>query len=311
MKKASPSGRIVIIGAGNVGSAIAFSLINKDIAQKIIMLDTNTSLLNSQILDLQDSTNFSDSVEIYSGDYADLIDGDMVVLACGVSQKREQSRSELLKENLVTVRSVISNIRHTGKQVYICVVTNPVDPLTYFAIKEANLPQGMVFGSGTLLDTSRLKICLRDMLDISHKNIHAYIMGEHGDSSFAVLSSADVGGIPMNMLMDIENVRDEIQSNVRDKAYEIIDGKGATYYGIGSAVAELCSYIINDEKRIATLSYLLEGQYGIYDVVLSAPVKVSSNGVEALQELEMNSVEIELMKESAKRIKEEISNNTK
>lgn len=303
----NPSGRVVIIGAGNVGSSVAYCLINKNIADKILMIDINEELLKSQVMDLQDSTNFSDSVDVLTAEYSDIIDGDIVIIACGISQKVSEDRNLLLDTNLKTVKSVVSNIRHTGKIVYICVVTNPVDPLTYFAIKESNLPAGMVFGSGTLLDTSRLKICLKDLLDISHKNIHAYIMGEHGDSSFAVLSSANIGGIPINLLMDIESTREEIQSKVRDKAYDIIAGKGATYYGIGSTIAELCSCIIKDEKRIVTLSYLLEGQYGISDVVLSIPVKVSKNGVEPLVEIEMNSVEIELMKASAKRIKSEIA----
>lgn len=304
MNKILPSNRVVIIGAGNVGSSAAYAILNQEIANEILMIDIVEDLAKAQVLDLQDSAGFGRGTELKYATYEDLKDGDIVVITCGAAQKEGQTRLELLSINAKIIREVLSRIKSTNKIVYILMVTNPVDVLTYIAIKESGLPENMVFGSGTFLDSIRLRGLIKQEIEVNSENIDAFILGEHGDSSFAVLSGESVDGIDLSKFLSSK--RQDLEEKVRQKAYDIIVGKKATYYGIGSDIAFLCRTILRDEKRVMPLSILMHGEYGFDDVVLSVPVKLGLEGIERIPEINLNEQEKESLKKSAEVIKENI-----
>lgn len=304
----SPSGRVLVVGSGNVGTSIAYSLLNQEISKHIMLYDIAEEVAKAHVYDLQDASNFTRGVKVSFNSYSDLKDGDLVVITCGTAQKEGQSRLDLLQINAGIIRNVIKSIKETGKIVYIMMVTNPVDVLTQIAVNESGLPQGMVFGSGTYLDSGRLRSAIADQVGVNPLNIHAYILGEHGDSSFPVLSSANVGGIDLEQFEEInESYYNKIADTVRQKAYEIIKGKKATYFGIGSAVAKLVKCIIRDENRIFALSVPLTGQYNISGISMGLPVKLSSKGFEFIGEIRLNEKEKEMMIKSAEILKENLA----
>ncbi len=308
MDKIVPSQRVVIIGAGNVGSTAAFSILTQEVANEIILIDINEELGKSQVLDMQDAADFTQGVEVSFGSYDDLINGDVVVITCGAAQKEGQTRLDLLNINAKIIRDVVSKIKATGKIVYVLMVTNPVDILTYIAVTESGLPKGMVFGSGTYLDSARLRVSIADELNVSTANVHAYILGEHGDSSFPAISGGNIAGIKLEKFYQInDELYDRITEKVRDKAYDIINGKGATYYGIGSAVARIVKSIINNDKRIAPVSIMLNGEYGLSDLSIGVPAMIDSEGAKIIGEISLNDKEREMLNKSAEIIKENIS----
>ena len=304
----NPSQRVAVVGAGNVGASIAYSILNQGIATDILIIDIIESFAKAQVIDLQDAANFTKGSKVSYAQYSDLLDGDVVVITCGVPQKEGQSRVELLGINAKIIREVIGKIKATGKKVYIVMVSNPVDVLTYIAVNEAGLPAGMVFGSGTYLDTGRLRKTISQELSIDSTNIHAYTVGEHGDTSFPVLSCATVGGIPLNQILNVDAAfYTKITQQVRDEAYKIIEGKKSTYYGIGTAVAKIVRAIIRNEQVIIPLSVNLNGAYGQKDVCFGIPVKVDNSGVKIVGELPLNDQEQELLQKSADYIRENIA----
>jgi L-lactate dehydrogenase len=302
-----PSGRVVIVGAGMVGSSVAYAILNQQIAKEILIIDIAEDLVRAHVLDMQDASQFTNGVKVTAASYSDLEDGDVVIVTCGAAQKEGQTRIDLLKINASIIRSVVASIKQTGKQVYLLMVTNPVDIMTYIAVKESGLPKGMVFGSGTYLDTGRLKMAIEEQIDVNHNSIHAYVIGEHGDSSFPLLSSATVSGVGLETLMKVdEQLYTSLMEKVRGKAYEIIKGKKATYFGIGNAVAVIARAIIRDEQRVMPLSVLLEGQYGHSDLCIGVPSKIGSAGCEVVGEAEFNDQESELFEKSAGFLKENL-----
>jgi len=303
----TPSNRVVIVGAGNVGSSIAYCLISNELSKEIIMIDIADDLVISQVLDMQDSCNFTKGITVNRGNYSDIENGDIVVITCGAAQKPGQTRLDLLKINAKIIRSVLTEIKNTGKNVYILMVTNPVDVLTYIAIKESGLPANQVFGSGTFLDSARLRVVLSRKLGIGTTSTHAHVLGEHGDSSFPSLSTASVSSIPLSNFMKIDDdLYTKISEEVRDKAYEIIKGKHATYYGIGSAVTRIIEAIMKDENRIMPLTTLLDGEYGHSDVAISVPVRIGSSGVKLFKEMALNNREKAMFARSVSILKSNI-----
>lgn len=303
----NPSGRVAVIGAGNVGSSIAYSILNQEIAHEILIIDIAEDMARAQVLDMQDASNFTHGVSVKYSNYDELDDGDIVVITCGVAQKEGQTRTELLAINAKIIRDVISKIKETKKNVYICMVSNPVDVLAYIAVNESGLPKSQVFGSGTILDTSRLRGAISRAANLNSNNVHAYIMGEHGDSSFPVLSSGNIANIPLEKFVPLnEAYYDEISSKVRNSAYEIIKGKKATYYGIGNAVAAICKTIIRNENKIYPLSVMLEGEYGYNDVSIGVPVMLNSQGYKIVGEVPLNKLEKEMFDKSVEVIKQNI-----
>lgn len=307
MSKIQPSGNVVVVGAGNVGASAAFNLASEEIANEIILIDVAKELAKAQAADIEDSASFSLGTHVSDGEYQDIREGDIVVITAGAAQKEGQTRLDLLNVNIKILRSILGEIKKIGKNVFLILVANPVDILTYVAIKESGLPENQVFGSGTYLDSGRLRVSLGKQLGVNPHNVHTYVMGEHGNSSFPVLSEANVGGIPLkNFLQLKDQTYEEITENVRKRAYDIINGKQATNYGIGAAVGELCRIILRNEKRIVALSVLAHGYYGQNDVCFGMPVKLGSNGVEFIGELNLNEQEKDMLNKSVEVLKENL-----
>lgn len=303
-----PSGRVVVVGAGMVGASSAYSILTQEISKEILLIDIAEELAYANVLDMNDAANFTNGVEVKLAHYSDLIDGDIIVITAGAAQKEGQTRLDLLTINAKIIRDIINQIKETGKKVYILMVTNPVDVLTYIAATESGLPDGMVFGSGTFLDTARLRGLLHQDLKVNPINVHVYILGEHGDSSFPALSCATIGGTQLSKLIDLTpEYRNEITNRVREKAYKIIQGKKATYYGIGAAVAKICRAIIRNENRIIPLSVVLKGEYDLDGVAVGVPAVIGASGVKAFKEIVLDESEIQLLKRSAEIIKQSIS----
>ena len=299
MSDISPSGRIVVVGAGMVGATISYALLNQQIAESIYIIDIAKELVAAQTLDLRDASSFSEGTKVHTGGYQDIQDGDIIVVTAGKAQEEGQTRLDLIDANVKIMRSIASEIRQTGKQVYIIVVANPVDILTKLAIEECNLPRGLVFGTGTYLDTVRLRVELSQRFNVSPESIHAYILGEHGDSSFPYLSGATVGGTQLSDFMEVnEAAYQELSEIIRSEAYKIISGKGATYYGIASAVAKIIKSILRDESRIIPLSVNLAGHYSEADVSIGVPAVIGKQGVKIMKELVFNGIEQELFNRS-------------
>lgn len=308
MEKVSPSGRVVVIGAGMVGATAAYTMVVQETAKAVLLIDIAEDLAKANVLDMHDAANFTNGVEVLYATYSDLKDGDIVVITAGAAQKDGQTRLDLLNINAKIIRDIVSKIKETQKSVFILMITNPVDVLTYIAATESGLPDGMVFGSGTFLDTARLRGLIHEDLNVNPINVHAYILGEHGDSSFPALSSANIGGVKLSEIITVDEAyRESVKSRVREMAYKIIEGKKATYFGIGAAVSRICRAIIRDEHRIMPLSVVLKGEYGLEGVAIGVPAKLSSSGVEIYKEVPLDEDEKKHLSESAQIIKDSIS----
>lgn len=311
MEKVSPSGRVVVVGTGMVGSSAAYAMVLQEVAKEVLLIDIAEDLAKANVLDMHDAANFTNGVEVKYATYSDLMDGDIIVVTAGAAQKDGQTRLDLLNINVKIIRDIVSKIKEVNKSVFILMVTNPVDVLTYIAATESGLPQGMVFGSGTFLDTARLRGLIHEDLNVNPINVHAYILGEHGDSSFPALSSATVGGVPLADIVNIDQAyRDDVAKRVREMAYKIIEGKKATYYGIGAAVSRICRAIIRDENRVMPLSVVLSGEYGLSGIAIGVPAKLGSNGVEIYKEVRLDEQEKALLQTSAEIVKNSINQVT-
>ncbi len=276
--------KISIIGAGAVGSTIAYALMLKNIAAEILLVDIDEIRCRGEIFDLSDVLSFCDSSIIRHGTVQDIKNSDIIVLSAGKRQTIGLDRTALLKENKKIIESIIKKMQPIHNDAILLVVTNPVDALTYFAQKISNLPHKQVFGSGTFLDTQRIRNLISKKIGIAEQSIHAYILGEHGDTQFPVWSSAQVAGIPLADFGLSKHELDDMAHDTKNKAYEIIACKGATYYGIATCVAALCRTITFDQKRVTPVSCYLEE----HDVYLSMPVVIGSQGIEKFLPIEMN-----------------------
>lgn len=304
----NPTGRVFIIGAGMVGSTSAFAILLKGIAQEIVLIDINEKLLEAQILDLQQSVPFSSGAVIRKGDYLELEDDDTVIVTCGVSQKEGQTRLDLVSTNAKIIKEVASKIKESGKNIYLVMVTNPVDLLTYVAIKESGLEKSRVFGTGTMLDSARLRELISQKYKVNSEDVTAFILGEHGNSSFPAVSSMNINGINIKQMEGYsEALIEDFSKQVVVAADKIIEGKQATYYAIAATVSEIIGCIIRDENKIYPLSVLMKGEFGLSDVCLSVPCKLSANGVEQVSEFKLSDVELENLRKSAIIIKETIN----
>ncbi len=304
-------GKLVVIGAGYVGSTCAYTLMHSGIFSDIAIIDVNKDKAEGDALDMSHGAAFVKPVKVYSCDYSCCRDADMIIISAGANQKNGETRIDLLKRNAIILKDIIDNIKaNTVDYPILLVVSNPVDILTYITYKLSGWPLRRVIGSGTVLDTSRLKYLLSSHTGIDARNIHAYIIGEHGDSEIAAWSTTTIGGLPINEFCnncntcnngDFSNMLDE----VRNAAYEIIDKKGATFYAIALAVERIVSAIVNDEKSILTVSSVLNGEkYGIEDVCLSVPTVVGGKGIVDVIETPLNEEEQQGLKESAQKISE-------
>ncbi len=291
--------KISIIGAGSVGSTIAYALLLKNIAAEIMLVDLNEIRCRGEILDLSDSLSFYGPSMIHAGSPEEVKNSDIVIIAAGKKQEPEQDRTTLLEDNKKIVASIMDSIQPLKKDSIVIVVTNPVDLITRYVQKITDLPTSQVFGSGTFLDTQRLRGALSKKIHIAEQSIHAYILGEHGDTQFPAWSCARVAGVPLQDFGITQKDFDYIANETKNKAYEIISCKGATFYGIATCVAALCRTIIFDQKRVTPLScYIKE-----LDVSLSMPVVLGAKGVEKILSIPLDTHEQKQLVHSASALK--------
>ncbi len=292
--------KIAIIGAGAVGSTTAYALMLKNIAAEIILVDIDVERCKGEILDLSDALSFCEVSKIRGGTTQDAAQADIIIIAAGARQEPGQIRTELIKTNKKVIASIFEQIKPINPNAIVIMVTNPVDILTLYAQELSGLPRNQVFGSGTFLDTQRLRGLLANKFNIAEQSIHTYILGEHGDSQFPAWSCSHIAGIP---LLDFpqfnkKNLAD-LAEQTRQKAYEIIACKGATYYGIAACVAEMCEAIIFDQKYVMPLSHFVEQ----FEVCLSLPVVLGEKGIEHILEIPLNKEEQEKLAHSAEQLR--------
>ncbi len=296
--------RIAIIGCGHVGSTSAYALLVRGITEEIVILDQNRDHLIGEVMDLQHSVPLFRPTRIWAGDFEDLTDADIIVIAAGAGTKPGESRLELLNRNVSVIREIVKDIKETGFDGIILMTTNPVDILAQTAQEESGLAVSKVISSGTVLDTARLRMILGEKIGIEARSVHAYIIGEHGDSEIATWSSATIAGTPLvEFAKDFDLDYDAILSQVRQAAPEIVRQKGYTSYAIASCVVRICESILRNERSVLPVSTLTTGQYGIKDIYLSLPCVVGRNGVEKIIEIPLNDEETEGLRQSAKILK--------
>lgn len=307
--------KVTIIGAGQVGSTIAYSLTVKGIASEIVMIDINTQKALGEALDIRQGTPFCDPVTIYAGTYADAKNSDIVILTSGVARKPGQSRLDLAQTNVDITKSIIPEIvKYASTAIYV-IVSNPVDILTYQFCKMSGLPQNQVFGSGTILDTARLRSRIAEYYRIAQQNVHAYVFGEHGDSSFVPWSLANIATIPVDEYKPCREdndkpvaplVHEEVESYIRSSGGKIIERKGATFYAVAISVAHIVDCINNAADTTLTVSAMANGEYGIKDVSLSMLSVVGRTGFQGHLLAPLSDMEIVQMRRSADCLKEVI-----
>lgn len=304
------SRKVVMIGCGMVGAASAFALMQSGLFSEMVLIDADKSRAEGEAMDISHGLPFARPMKIYAGDYDDISDAAIVIVTAGAAQKPEETRLDLVQKNTAIFRSIIPEIAKREFGGILLVVSNPVDILTYEAIKLSGFPEGRVIGSGTVLDTARLKYQLGRHLSVDSRSIHAFIIGEHGDSEIAVFSSANVSGVALNEFCEMrghyahEESEERIAEMVKNSAYEIISKKRATYYGIAMAVCRICEVIVRDEKSILPVSSMMHGEYGISEVVLSMPAIVGKDGIEDKLPVMLDQEEEESLRRSAGTLKQ-------
>lgn len=302
--------KAVMIGCGFVGSACVFSLMQSGLFSEIAMIDADNARAEGEALDISHGIPFAKPMKIYAGNYDDIENASIIIITAGANQKPGETRLDLVHRNVEIFKSILSEIKQRDFKGILLIVSNPVDILTTVAIKLSGLQENRVIGSGTVLDTARLKYSIGEHLNVDSRSVHAFIIGEHGDSEIAAYSSANVSGIPLNKFCEMrghynhEKDTDKIAQTVKNSAYEIISRKKATYYGIAMSVKRICEAIVRDEKSILPISSMLHGEYGISDISLSMPAIVGKNGVETLVPIQLNDEEAKRLKESANNLKD-------
>lgn len=304
------SGKVVLVGTGFVGMSMAYSMLNRGGISELVLIDIDKEKTVGEEMDLSHGLPFApQKIDIKAGDYSDCEDAQVVVITAGIAQKPGQTRLELVEVNTKIIKEITQNIMKSGFNGIIIVASNPVDLMSYVVFKTSGLPKNKVIGTGTVLDTARLRYMIADYMNISSKNVHAYIMGEHGDSSFVPWEHCYIGCKKLIDIMQDNNYPindlEKIHQNVVNAAYEIIEKKKATYYGIGMALNRLVRAILDNENSILTVStYLEKGEYGQEDVYIGVPAVINKDGVRELLYLELNKEEQEKLNTSCNLIKE-------
>jgi len=302
--------KVVVIGAGFVGTTYVYALMHTGLAGKIVLIDLDKKRVQGEVMDLEHGLAFVQPVEIRPGDYSDCADADLIVFTAGAKQIPGQSRLELVQGNADIVKSICDEIKKYDSDAVLVMVTNPVDVLTQVALKQLGWPRERVVGSGTVLDSARFRSMLSRHCGIDTRNVHAYILGEHGDSEVAVWSMTHVAGVPMKDYCDIcrgcdpKKTHEEITGRVRDSAYHIVDYKGSTYYAIGLSLARISGAILRNEHSILTVSLLLQGEYDINDICLSVPCVVGKTGIERIITAKLFENEQAALRTSAQTLRE-------
>lgn len=299
--------KITILGAGNVGASIAYTFAVAGTCSDIVLVDINKAKAKGEAMDIRQGVSFGENVEVFDGEYEDAKGSDIVVVTLGIARKPGQTRLDLAQINVNIIKEVMPQIAKYAPDAIYVVVSNPVDILTYTILKCTDLSPNQVIGSGTALDTSRLRSIIGDHVGLSPNSIHAYVFGEHGDSSFIPWSLTNIAGIPMEEYCADQDHADldeeEIINEVRTAGAEVIKRKGATFYAIAMSVNKICDSILRDSNNIITVSTMMNGKYGIDDVCLSLPCVIGSNGIEREVSPKMTEEEIEKLRASAKALR--------
>jgi len=312
------SRKVVIVGAGAVGSTFAYALAQKGLAEQICLIDANPDFAEGQALDLAHGLPFYPSVQIRAGDSRDYSDAQVIVITAGAKQAPGESRLNLLQKNAAIIEAIVDEIVAHKSQAVLVVATNPVDILTRVALKRSDWIKNRVVGSGTVLDSARFRYLISRHCKVDVGNVHAYILGEHGDSEVAAWSLTHVAGVPMDNFCpqcgncrDWHGERDRIVREVKDSAYHIINYKGSTYFGIGMSLARIVGTILQDQNSVLTVSTYLEGEYGLHDVCLSIPCVVGQGGVKRIVQTELYPEEQSALERSAQILKDGIASLNK
>lgn len=301
--------KIILIGDGAVGSSYAFALVTQNIAQELGIIDINKDRTEGDAMDLSHALAYTSPKKIYAADYSDCKDADIVVITAGAAQKPGETRLDLVEKNLKIFKDMVDQVMESGFDGIFLIASNPVDILTYATWKFSGLPKERVIGSGTSLDSARFRQAIADLLDVDTRNVHGYILGEHGDTEFPVWSHANVAGLQIyewiNENPDVnEEALVDVFFQVRDAAYEIINKKGATFYGIAVSLTRITKAILNDENSVLPLSVYLDGEYGQEDIYIGSPAVINRHGVKKVIEIPLNDAEQEKMELSVKTLKE-------
>ena len=307
--------KVVMIGCGFVGAACSFAIMQSGLFSEMVLIDADKSKAEGEALDISHGVPFAKPINIYPGDYDDIKDASLIIITAGANQKPGETRLDLVKKNISIFKSIIPEIKKREFNGVLLIVANPVDILTTVGVKLSGLPENKVIGSGTVLDTARLKYELGNHLNVDSRSVHAFIIGEHGDSEIAAWSSANVSGIPLHKFCEMrghfnhEEAMNRIAENVKNSAYEIIEKKKATYYGVAMAVKRICEAIVRDEKSILPISSMMKGDFGINGISLSMPAIVGKDGVECLVPIQLNEEEISKLQKSAKTLSDTLGQN--
>ena len=310
------SSKITIIGAGSVGSTIAYTLAHDEIASEIVLIDINKEKVEGEVMDIEQGTCFRSPVSLVAGDYADAKDSDIVIITSGIARKPGQTRIELTQTNVNILKSITPQIVKEAPDAKYIIVSNPVDIMTYVFTKISGLPENQIMGSGTILDTARLRYGLSEHFKVAQGNIHAYVFGEHGDTSFIPWTGAYISGLSTDEYYeemkahgkDVKPLdKEAMLEYVQKSGGKVIAKKGATFYAVSATVCQLVGLILAASDSLATVSSMLHGQYGIEDVCLSTLTLVGPNGIQGKVQMRMNKEEVALLKKSADALKEVIA----
>lgn len=310
------SRKITVIGAGSVGATIAYTLSQQSIASEIVLIDINKDKVEGEVMDIAQGTCFRDPISIVAGDYEDAKDSNIVIITSGIARKPGQTRIELTQTNVNILKSITPEIVKVAPNALYIIVSNPVDIMTYVFTKISGLPENQIIGSGTLLDSARLRCGLSEHLNVAQNNIHAYVFGEHGDTSFIPWSGAYISGVSLDEYYEIaksmgkevkEVDKDAMLDYVQKSGGEVIRKKGATFYAVSASVCKLCAALVSSTDSITTVSSMMHGEYGVEDVCLSTLTLVGPKGIQGKVPMRMNKTEIEQLHKSADALKEIIA----
>ena len=310
------SSKITIIGAGSVGATIAYTLSGMDIASEIVMIDINKQKVEGEVMDIEQGTCFRDPVSIEAGDYEDAKDSDIVIITSGIARKPGQTRIELTQTNVNILKQITPCITKVAPDALYIIVSNPVDVMTYVFTKISGLPENQVIGSGTILDSARLRCGLSDHFDVAQGNIHAYVFGEHGDTSFIPWSAARISGVTVEDYEEMSTSfhknfeklnKEDMLTYVQKSGGQIIANKGATFYAVSRGVCKLCGLLLSATESITTVSSMMHGEYGVDDVCLSTLTLIGPEGVKGKIPMKLTEEEVALLHKSANALKDVIS----
>lgn len=304
--------KCAVIGCGFVGASIAFSLIQEEMFSELVLIDINQTKAEGEAMDLSHGLPFVHPMKIYAGTYADLADCFLIIITAGAGQRPGETRLELVRKNVEIFRDMIPQITAVTQDARLLIVSNPVDVMTYATWKLSGYPPEHVIGSGTVLDTARLKYLLGAHLGVDSRSVHAFIIGEHGDSELAVWSSANISGVDLDSFCDICGACDgetlhRLYEDVRTSAYKVIEKKGATYYAIALAVTRIARAIVREEHSVLPVSAYVNGHYGVSDVYFGVPSIVGAEGVEKVLDIPLDASEQQQLEHSVQTLKDVIT----